>query len=468
MKKRQIPCKMRSYSSQVNNNLMKVTLYVMSDGKNYNGSSFDLLSMNDAEESIKNTPILAFLVQDEDGNVVDFDGHNMDTKIVNGEDGYELKTIYHERPIGIIPESCNPRYEKIDEKTFFVVDGWIWKSYSNGSYKIIEENGSTSVSMEIRVDDGLYNEDNDIYEIKKYRYEGVTVLGANVPPAIEGSRIMKYSSSEVDNKAMLESIYKEIYKIESEVSNLPKNCVAKITTEFEESKKKLDDENVVIKEEETPPVNDSEPPKEENGEVQGKEDNEVQVEENVETDVVDEFAEKKKDEEVEEDEEAEEEVKKKEENEDDEEEEYKKKRKCSMEEFSLDCFSVFFEEIPSTLEEVCSALVEKFNALNDELNILKEFKANYDKSVLEQEVNSIVEEFSFEEEEVLELRTKALNGEISTKEFKKELFALEGMKLHENKKKFSVKKETASVKISVPSGTTNHEPYGGLFRKYIK
>lgn len=461
MKKRQIPCKMRSYSSQANNNLMKVTLYVMSDGKNYNGSSFDLLSMNDAEESIKNTPILAFLVQDEDGNVVDFDGHNMDTKLVNGEDGYELKTIYHERPIGIIPESCNPRYEKIDGKTFFVVDGWIWKSYSNGSYKIIEENDSTSVSMEIRVDDGLYNEDNDVYEIKKYRYEGVTVLGANVPPAIEGSKIMKYSSSEVDNKAMLESIYKEIYKIESEVSNLPTDCVAETTTEFEESKKKLDDENVVIKEEETPPVDDSE--------LSEQEGSEVQEEENVETDTVDEFAEKKKDEEEEEvEEEEEEKVKKKEEDEDDEEEEYKKKRKCSIEEFSLDCFSVFFEEVPSTLEEVCSALVEKFNALNDELNTLKEFKANYDKSVLEQEVNNIVEEFSFEEEEVSDLRTKALNGEISTKEFKKELFALEGMKMHENKKKFSAKKEETSVRISVPSGITKYEPYGDLFRKYRK
>lgn len=463
MKKRQIPCKMRSYSSQANNNLMKVTLYVMSDGKNYNGSSFDLLSMNDAEESIKNTPILAFLVQDEDGNVVDFDGHNMDTKLVNGEDGYELKTIYHERPIGIIPESCNPRYEKIDGKTFFVVDGWIWKSYSNGSYKIIEENDSTSVSMEIRVDDGLYNEDNDVYEIKRYRYEGVTVLGSNVPPAIEGSKIMRYSSSEVDNKAMLESIYKEIYKMESEVSNLPKDCATKIATEFEESNKKIDDENVVIEKEETPPVVEPEPePEPELPEETPDGDGEV-----VDGEPVDEFAEKKKDEEEEEVEE-EEKVKKKEEDEDDEEEEYKKKRKCSIEEFSLDCFSVFFEEIPSTLEEVCSALVEKFNALNDELDTLKEFKANYDKSVLEQEVNNIVEEFSFEEEEVLDLRTKALNGEISTKEFKKELFALEGMKMHENKKKFSVKKEETSVKISVPSGITNYEPYGDLFRKYKK
>lgn len=453
MNKRNIPCKVETYSETPNSNLMKVTLRVMSDGENHNGSAFSLSSMIDAEPTIKNTPILAYLVTDEDGNVVDFDGHNMETKLVEGEDGYELKTTYLEQPIGVISESCNPRYENINGKNYFLVDGWLWKSYSNGACKLIEHEDEFSVSMEIRVNEGTYSSEDNVYQINKYNYEGVTILGKNVPPAIEGSRIMKYSSSEVDNKAVLESIYKEIYKIEESEVKCVEEVENVVTEEFEVSKKALaDDESVIVKTE--PPVTEPEP----EPEISETPENEGEG-----IEVTDEFAEKKKEDE----EEVEEEVKKKEDEED--EEEYKKKRKCSMEEFSLECFNVFFEEVPSTLDEVCSALVEKFNAINEELNTLREFKQNYDNAVLVEEVVSIINEFAFEEVEISELKEKAINKEISTKEFKKELFALEGMKVHESKKNFSAEKEEkTSVKINVASETTSNEPYGGLFAKYGK
>ena len=434
--KREIPCKLALYSREDNGNLMKVKLYVMSDGKNYNGSSFTLESMMDAQETVKNTPILAYLVQDEDGNVIDFDGHNMETSIVEGEDGYELKTIYLEQAIGVIPESCNPRYEEVDGKNFFVVDGWIWKTYSNGAYKLIEDNEFMNVSMEIDVCDGQYNDKTNAYEINKYTYNGVTILGSAVLPAIAGSKIMKYSSSEVDNKTMLENIYKEIYRIESEVCK-----------EVDEMKKiNLEDENIVTEEEKEEVVEEV-----------------VETTETVEEESVEETneAETVEGEPVEEVETVEEEFESK------EDEEFKKKRKCSIDEPSLDMFNVFFEEMPETLEEICSLLVDKFNALNEELNLLKEFKANYDKELLINEVEEIVSDFSFDEDEISELKEKAINGEMSTKEFEKELFALEGMKFHNNKKEFSAKEEIKSnLKINVVDVSDKNEPYGGLFSKY--
>ena len=438
--KKEIPCKLSTYSKEDKSNLMKVKLYVMSDGKNYNGSSFTLESMMDAQETIKNTPILAYLEQDEDGNVVDFDGHNMETTLVKGENGYELKTIYQEQPIGVIPESCNPRYEEIDGKNFFVVDGYIWRPYTNGACELIEEHDFMNVSMEIEVCEGQYNDRANVYEINAYKYLGVTVLGENVLPAIAGSKIMKYSSSEVNNKTMLENIYKEIYRVESEVDKV------------EDIKKQV--EEVIVEQEENEPVTITEE------EIEATEDVVVEEETSVEEEtVVEEITE-----ETTEVEETTEEFKAEE---DEEDEEFKKKRKCSVEDFSLDMFNVFFEEVPETLEEICSLLVDKFNALNEELTSLKEFKANYDKELLLNEVEEIVSEFSFEEGEIAELKENAIKGEISTKEFKKELFALEGMKFHNAKKEFSAQEEVKSnLKINVVDISEKHEPYGGLFSKY--
>ena len=251
---------------------------------------------------------------------------------------------------------------------------------------------------------------------------------------------MKYSSSEVNNKTMLENIYKEIYRVESEVDKV------------EDIKKQV--EEVIVEQEENEPVTITEE------EIEATEDVVVEEETSVEEEtVVEEITE-----ETTEVEETTEEFKAEE---DEEDEEFKKKRKCSVEDFSLDMFNVFFEEVPETLEEICSLLVDKFNALNEELTSLKEFKANYDKELLLNEVEEIVSEFSFEEGEIAELKENAIKGEISTKEFKKELFALEGMKFHNAKKEFSAQEEVKSnLKINVVDISEKHEPYGGLFSKY--
>ena len=157
MKFSKIPCNAKAYSLD-DSNLMKVKITVMHDGINYNGSKFTLQDMKRAEESVKNIPILGYVLRDTDGNIDDFDGHNMETRIKDSDKGYEVETFYLEKPIGVIPESCNPRYEVIDGLNHLIVDGYIWKSYSNGSYKLIENNLFKGVSMEIEVLDGNWNE----------------------------------------------------------------------------------------------------------------------------------------------------------------------------------------------------------------------------------------------------------------------------------------------------------------------
>ena len=188
-----IKCKSMQFENIENTNLMKVTLSIVHPGLNDKGTFISENAIRNAEESIKNKPILAYILRDDEGNVEDFDTHNMDVKLVEVGNGYELKTHYVEVPIGVISESCNPRYVNIDGIEYFQCDGYVWRNYGNGAAELIEDNEFKSVSMEIQILDGEFDKHNDIYTINNYVYEGVTVLGDHVLPGIGGAKIQKYS-----------------------------------------------------------------------------------------------------------------------------------------------------------------------------------------------------------------------------------------------------------------------------------
>ena len=83
--------------------------------------------------------------------------------------------------------------------------------------------------MEIKVIDGEYDDIEDVYNITKYRYEGITVLGDCVEPGVKGANMTKYSKC-ADYKVALEEIYKEIFSLESEVNTM-ENQVAEVVEE---------------------------------------------------------------------------------------------------------------------------------------------------------------------------------------------------------------------------------------------
>ena len=101
----------------VDDRFIEVNLLVMhDDGINY--SSFSKETMEDAKETLKNIPILAYIKKDEYDNV-DFDGHNIEAKLTENKDGdMEFKVHYLERPIGVIPETNDYHYEERDGKTY--------------------------------------------------------------------------------------------------------------------------------------------------------------------------------------------------------------------------------------------------------------------------------------------------------------------------------------------------------------
>lgn len=412
MKFSKVPCSAKAYSLEGDSNLMKVKITVMHDGINYNGSKFTLQDMKRAEESVKNIPILGYVLRDTDGNLDDFDGHNMETRIKDSDKGFEIETYYLEKPIGVVPESCNPRYEEIDGLNHLIVDGYIWKSYSNGSYKLIENSSFKGVSMEIEVLDGNWNELENVYDITDYRYTGITVLGDMVEPAMGNTcKIQKYSAC-ADYKDALADIYREIYSLERKEDNM------------EEIK-----DEVIVETQQEPEIGEvveSEETKEEVVEAEEVTQNEEIVEE-VETPEETEIGE-------------------------------------VVESETLDVFAELLEEVPGTLKEVADMITEKFSMINEELKTLREFKSKIDLEELKRQVDEISNKYDLDVD-TTELKEKAITKDITLEQFEKELKVLFAEKVLENGK-FSKDVKEEPAKVTVTSHEEGKTIYGGLFEKH--
>lgn len=398
-------------------NLMKVKIVVMHEKRNRNGTSFSVESMRDAEDTIKNTPILAYVLRDTDGEISDFDEHNMETRIKDSNDGFVVETYYQEKPIGVIPESCNPRYEEINGVQHFVVDGYIWKTYSNGSYKLLNE--TKGLSMEVEILDGQFNEVDDVYDITKFRYLGVTCLGDHVEQGMNGTASISRYSVSADYKDALADIYKEIYSLErKEDKPLENEEIVQdevVVEEVEVTEEDVKVEEVVETEEITEGVD-------EDGEVQ-TEEKEEEKEEIIEDAVVEEV----------------------------------------VSEFSLDVFGALFEEVPETLEKIVGELTERFSKLNEKLSELEQFKADRELQELKVEVENVASKFNLEMD-LSEMKEKVYSKEMTLEAFEKELKILD----YDNiANKFSKDTKEDPVRIAIRTYANNEELlYGGLFEKH--
>lgn len=435
MKFDKLDCKATCYDVSNKSNLMKVTLSIVHKGLNRKGTYISDVAIKNAEESIKNVPILGYVLRDEDGNPEDFDTHNVETDIVMTENGFDVKQRFIEVPLGVIPESCNPRYVDIDGVEYFQIDGYIWRSYSNDSYKLIEDSEFKSVSMEIKIHDGKFDDDM-VFNINSYEYEGVTILGDHVLSGIEGANITKYSKYS-DYKKTLEDIYKEIYSLESEVDSM-----SEITNEVVEEVIETEDATIEATEEVVDVI-------EETVEDTNEVIDETEVEDEVITEEVIEEVETTESDEVVETEEVTEVI-----------EETEK-----VEEDPLEVFSILFDEIPGSLQEIAVKLHDRFDAINKELETLTKFKAEKDKEERVANVDEVISEFTeLTNEDVESLRYDAIENKLDMATLKEKLASLAYSKIKANKKQSYSVDTVGIVPIIEKTEENGYEPYGGLFK----
>lgn len=194
---------------------MRVRIAVMHSGENRNKSSFDTKVIKAAKDTFANIPILANVITytDKDGNtVVDYGGHDMHIE-QDAFDESKTRLIYDERVVGVIPENNNFEIVHDDEsdRDYVYVDGLLYREYGNYACDVLESrNNRTDVSAEIYCDEISYDANTQILVVNEMRMSGVTLLGADVTPAMQGAHAETFSISDDNRQSQLVEIMKEL------------------------------------------------------------------------------------------------------------------------------------------------------------------------------------------------------------------------------------------------------------------
>ena len=178
----------------------KVKIFVLHTGLNLNNSIFTKESVEDAIPSIFNTAILGFIEENDNGDS-DFSNHRTGLEIKNDK----IKVTYKGHAYGVIPESCNPRWEdKVCEdgitRTFLVVDGLLWNKFED-SKEIYDRDLYKDQSMELSEEySGSFDNDGH-FVFEKFYFDGCCALSNGVQPAMKGASIeVNFALDEIKSK----------------------------------------------------------------------------------------------------------------------------------------------------------------------------------------------------------------------------------------------------------------------------
>lgn len=169
-----------------------VSIDVMHTGANLNKTSFTKDTINKAVPTIRNTPILGYVVDELDEEDKDFKGHEHELRITDKD----VKYVYAGQAYGVIPESCNPRWIVKDdgtgiEREYLRVDGLIWTKFSD-PVDIFTRDGTKNHSVELTDMACGPADKNGNVPVGSFKFDGCCILSTTDPsikPAMTGSCI---------------------------------------------------------------------------------------------------------------------------------------------------------------------------------------------------------------------------------------------------------------------------------------
>jgi hypothetical protein len=167
-----------------------VSIDVMHTGANLNKTSFTKDAINKAVPTIRNTPILGYVVDELDEEDKDFKGHEHELRITNKD----VKYVYAGQAYGVIPESCNPRWIVKDdgtgiEREYLRVDGLIWTKFSD-PVDIFTRDGTKNHSVELTDMACGPADKNGNVPVGSFKFDGCCIMSTTDPsikPAMTGS-----------------------------------------------------------------------------------------------------------------------------------------------------------------------------------------------------------------------------------------------------------------------------------------
>ena len=196
-----------NYSILDDDDLIIMEADIVKVGMSAHGTYFSKESILDAQSSLPNKPILCVWNKFEN----DFKEH--------ARNDYDLDEL---RAIGNIPESNNATILEKDGEIWQKATLVIWKKYiNNDMIGKIKNKEKIDISMEIDILEYSEREDG-YYNIDKYRYEGICLLGDKFKPAIKNAKVVlsKYSLDISEIKELNNKYYNLSTKISiSEILN---------------------------------------------------------------------------------------------------------------------------------------------------------------------------------------------------------------------------------------------------------
>lgn len=177
----------------------KVKIWLMSLGYNpAKGIDFPKEVVDMAIPSLKNIPIVSSVGRVAGTGKKDFLAHepvqNIDGSISHGT-----------KVIGVIPETNNAKYEvrmceEYNERTFLTVEGLVWTSRAEEELDILYKDGGVkSHSMELdRNGTDYVMTESGLIVPTKITFDGACILGDHVRPAMEGSTLELFSADLVE------------------------------------------------------------------------------------------------------------------------------------------------------------------------------------------------------------------------------------------------------------------------------
>ncbi len=250
---------------------MKVKIWIAHTGENRNRSIFSKEVLESMIPSLANIPILGYIAMNEDEET-DFRGHEERLVVEDGK----FKLRYFGRAYGMIPTENNAHFETRYgedgvEREYLVCEGVIWRKFPEVEEIFDRDSGYKNQSMELLHSSvkGYMNEEN-LFVFTQAKFEGACLLGDDVTPAMISSTIEKFSIADKIQSDLSEMLTEfnnhfSMTKVEGE-DIVPTNEVIleNENTDFEE--KPQSQEETPVAEEVTPeatPENFEETPVEE-------------------------------------------------------------------------------------------------------------------------------------------------------------------------------------------------------------
>ena len=301
----------------------KIKVCYVGDTENRNKSIITEDTARKIAQSLPGSPIVGYYNEEKE----DFESHNEYFVVKNGK--IQVKT--NTRPYGFVDTNAKVWFEEYldddtDRRKYMVTEGYLWTGQYPEANKIIEGQGNPQ-SLEFSEDecylDAFWTKDgngnNQFFIINEAVISKLCILGEDVEPCFEGSSVTQFSL-EPDFKETMFNLMTEMKNIlEKGVLTMEENKILDNELEF---KKKEDEDKPEMKDE---------------GASKTKEDTNSKAKEDTDKNLE---GQKKKD------------------------EDKKKKTRCNL------------EEIPEyvALNESYQALSSQMEALNNELNELREYK----------------------------------------------------------------------------------------------